>query len=248
MSILSFKKNIYSQNGEDGIIEYIFNKINVVNGTFIEFGAWDGKYLSNTYNLFQNKNWNGIYIEEDIKKFNELYDNFLQFKDRIDCVNAYVGFDSNNNLDTLIEKYSTKRVFDFISIDVDGLDYFIFEKFEKYLPSVICIEVNAGHHPEYNNIIPIDIASNDIGQSIRVISDLASKKDYFPLCYTGNLFLVKNKFKHLFKEDLKSITHIYLDFLKHLDSDGINYLKTVFTPNKYFGNFLFSNEILNNLP
>ena len=44
MSILNKKKNIFSQNGEDGIIEYIFDKLNISeNGTFIEFGAWDGK-------------------------------------------------------------------------------------------------------------------------------------------------------------------------------------------------------------
>jgi hypothetical protein len=247
MSILAHKKNIYSQNGEDGVIEYIFNKMNIVNGTFIEFGAWDGKVFSNSYNLFQNKNWNGIYIEADKGKFNDLYNNFNQFKDRIDCVNAYVGFDSYNNLDTLIEQHSTKKSFDFVSIDVDGLDYFIFEKFEKYLPSVICIEVNAGHHPEYKEIIPIHVASDNVGQSIRVISDLASKKGYFPLCYTGNLFLIKNEFKHLFIEDLKSITDIYLDFLQYLEIAGINHLKKTFVPNKYYNNFLFSNSILNDL-
>ena len=245
MSILIHKKNIYSQNGEDGIIEYIFNKLNVTNGTFIEFGAWDGKHLSNTYNLFQNKNWNGIYIEADTNKFNDLYNNFNSFKDKIDCINAHVGFDDNNNLDTLIEQHSTKRSFDFVSIDVDGLDYFIFEKFQKYLPSVICIEVNAGHHPEYDHIIPINIASDNIGQSIKVISDLASKKGYFPLCYTANLFLVKNEFKYLFKENIMSITDIYLDFLQHREIDEINHLNKVFVPNKYYNNFLFSNQLLN---
>lgn len=51
-SCLRFKNNIYSQNGEDGIIQYIFDKLNIKNGNFIEFGAWDGKHLSNTYNLF----------------------------------------------------------------------------------------------------------------------------------------------------------------------------------------------------
>jgi hypothetical protein len=133
MSILQYKKNIFSQNGEDGLIEYIFSKILGNNsGTFIEFGAWDGKYLSNTYNLFLNKNWNGIYIEGDTEKYNDLCDNFQAYKDRIDCVNAFVGFDENDKLDKLIEIYSTKRNFDFISIDVDGLDYFIFARLLRY--------------------------------------------------------------------------------------------------------------------
>ena len=244
MSVLIKKNNIYSQNGEDGIIQYIFNKLNITNGTFIEFGAWDGIHLSNTYNLYKNYNWDGIYIESDNDKFTQLSNNFYNNKDRIDCVNEYVGFDYNNNLDTLIEKNSSKRKFDFVSIDVDGLDYFIFEKMEKYLPSVICIEVNAGHSPLYNNIISHDVAKDDIGQSIHVICNLATIKDYFPLCYTGNLFLIKNKFKYLFIEDIKSITEIYIDFLKYLGKDGIIHLKKTFIDNKYFNNFLFNNNIL----
>lgn len=245
MSILVNKKNIYSENGEDGIIQYIFNKLKLTNnGTFIEFGAWDGITFSNTYNLFKNYNWNGIYIESDNRKFTALSNNFVYYKHRIDCINSYVGFDHNNNLDTLIEKYSSKRQFDFVSIDVDGLDYFIFEKMIKYLPSVICIEVNAGHSPEYNCIIPQEFAANNIGQSIKVICDLAIKKDYFPLCYTGNLFLIKNEFKYLFTEDLKSISDMYLDFLNYLGTNGIIHLKNTFITNKIYNNFLFINNIL----
>jgi hypothetical protein len=247
MSILQYKKNIFSQNGEDGLIEYIFSKILGNNsGTFIEFGAWDGKYLSNTYNLFLNKNWNGIYIEGDTEKYNDLCDNFRAYKDRIDCVNAFVGFDENDKLDKLIEIYSTKRNFDFISIDVDGLDYFIFEKLVKYLPKVICIEVNAGHDPEYGNIIPKHIAENNIGQSIKVITDLATLKGYFPLCYNGNLFLVQNMFKHLFTEHIKSIQDIYMDFLNYSEPDAIEHLKRTFIDTNYYNDFLFKNFTLYN--
>ncbi len=243
-SILANKKNIYSQNGEDGIIEYIFNKMNIKNGSFIEFGAWDGKFLSNTYNLFLNKGWNGIYIEADQQKYQDLLVTFSGYRDRIDCVCAYVGFNDTDNLDTLIETHSHKREFDFVSIDVDGLDYFIFEKMNKYLPKVICIEVNAGHHPEYPNIIPENIASNNIGQSIKVITVLAEKKGYFPLCYTGNLFLVKNEYKWLFPADIRSITDIYVEFLDHLGLDGLRHLKRTFVINKVYEGFLFNNIIL----
>lgn len=243
-SILINKKNIHSQNGEDGIIEYIFDKLQVNNGNFIEFGAWDGIHLSNSYNLF-NKGWSGIYIEAEPERFNDLVNNFLLHRDRVDCVNAYVGFSDNDNLDTLVENYSNKREFDFVSIDVDGLDYFIFEKMNKYLPKVICIEVNAGHHPDYPFVIPQDIASNNIGQSIKVISDLGAKKGYFPLCYTGNLFLVKNEYKYLFINDLKSNENMYIDFLTYLEKDGILHLKKVFVDNHIYNDFLFLNPALN---
>ena len=157
-----------------------------------------------------------------------------------------VGFDDNNNLDTLIECHSQKREFDFVSIDVDGFDYFIFEKVVKYLPKVICIEVNAGHDPEYDIIIPQNIAEDNIGQSIKVISDLASKKGYFPLCYNGNLFLIKNEFEYLFSEYKKSIKNIYLDFLNHLEPFDIAHLKKTFIDTNIYHNFLFKNDTLYN--
>lgn len=47
----SFRKNITSQYGEDGLVEQIFNLIGLpAVPSCIEFGAWDGKYLSNVYN------------------------------------------------------------------------------------------------------------------------------------------------------------------------------------------------------
>lgn len=242
-SILKNKRNVYSQNGEDGILEYIFNKLNIDKGTFIEFGAWDGKHLSNTFNLF-NKNWDGIYIESEASRFNTLLHNFKDFRDRIDCVNAYVGFSDNDNLDTLIEKHSSKRKFDFVSIDVDGLDYFIFDKMKKYLPKVICIEVNSGHHPEYPHIIPENVAANNVGQSIKVISDLARDKGYFTLCYTANLILVRSEYIHLFAEDVRSLSEMYIEYLNFLPKEDIDYLKDLFVVKKIFNGFLFENSIL----
>lgn len=242
-SILKYKNNLYLQNGEDGIINLIFNRLNINKGTFIEFGAWDGKYLSNTYNLFQN-GWDGIYIEADKQKYENLVSNFKNYKDRIDCVCEYVGYSDNNNLDTLIEKHSNKRNFDFISIDVDGLDYFIFKKLNKYLPKVICIEVNAGHSPLYPFVIPENVCSDNVGQSIKVISDLGSEKGYFPLCYTGNLFLIKNEYKNEFNDYDRTIEEIYNEFLEYSYPSDLLHLKKTFVDNKIYNGFMFENPFL----
>jgi len=242
-SILKYKKNEYSQNGEDGIIEYIFNKLNIKNGNFIEFGAWDGKHLSNTYKLFL-ENWSGIYIEGDSTKFKDLRNNFEK-ETRITCINCMVGFNENDNLDVIIEKSNhANKAFDFISIDVDGLDYNILKKINIFLPKVICIEVNAGHDPLYDKEIPIHIAYNNVGQSMKVICDLAFEKGYFPLCYTGNLFLIKNEYKDVFVNDLKDLKNIYIDFLKYHTSEGLTHLIKTFIVNDKYNGFNFKNNTL----
>ena len=215
----------------------------IVTGTFVEFGAWDGKHLSNTYNLFLN-GWNGIYIETDRSRYIDLTTTFREHRDRIDCVNAHVGYTDTDNLDTLIETYSTKRNFDLVSIDVDGLDYFIFDKMTNYLPKVVCIEVNAGHHPDYSELVPMNVASDNVGQSLHVISTLADSKGYFPLCYTGNLFLVKKEYLPLFEDVVRPLSDMYTEFLTHLGYDGVLHLKNTFVLGKTYNNFLFKNDIL----
>jgi hypothetical protein len=245
MSCLKNKKNVNSQNGEDGIIEYIFDKLDISKGNFIEFGAWDGKHLSNCLNLI-NKGWEGIYIEGDPNKYNDLRENFSQ-NEKITCVIDYVSFKNSNNLDCIIERSGHKNLeFDFLSIDVDGLDYNIFEDLTRYLPKVICIEVNSGHSPLYDEIISEDISKNNIGQSIKVISDLANKKGYFPLCYTGNLFLVRKEYSDIFSEDVKDIKSIYIDFLNHLSDREIFYLYEIFVRGKEKNFPYFQNEVLEN--
>ena len=49
--------NVFSQNGEDGIIEEILNRLEIQTGWVCEFGAWDGIYLSNTFNLIKIKDF-----------------------------------------------------------------------------------------------------------------------------------------------------------------------------------------------
>ena len=51
-----FAKNIYSENGEDGIISVILERLNLPKDEFgwcCEFGAWDGKEASNTFALLE---------------------------------------------------------------------------------------------------------------------------------------------------------------------------------------------------
>jgi hypothetical protein len=48
MKLIDFKENIYSQCGQDGIIAKVFEALNIYTGYCVEFGAWDGLYLSIT--------------------------------------------------------------------------------------------------------------------------------------------------------------------------------------------------------
>jgi hypothetical protein len=61
--LLDFKSDTYSQTGEDGIIKKILEIIPQNDKWCVDFGAWDGLYLSNTRNLIETKGYSAILIE-----------------------------------------------------------------------------------------------------------------------------------------------------------------------------------------
>jgi len=195
---LKFKKNIFSQSGEDGIIQEIFKRIQKkgkvqLDKKCCEFGAWDGMHLSNTYNLIKNYNYQAVLIEGDKKKFAELSDNIPD--KRIIKINKFVEFSGKNKLDNILKKYKFPKNFDFLSIDIDGNDYHIFEGLDIYQPKLICIEFNPTIPNEVSFIQKADIKINQ-GSSALALIKLARKKLYYPIVATAhNLFFIKNTLK-----------------------------------------------------
>lgn len=189
-----YKKNIFSQFGEDGIIEEIFKRLSGVSDKrCCEFGAWNGKFSSNTCNLITNHNYEAILIEADKKRFDELNINFPDKK--IIKINKFVNFSGENSLDNILENNSFNKDFDFLSIDIDGCDYWILESLSKFTPKIICIEFNPSIPNKVEFIQEKNMKINQ-GSSAKSIIDLGLKKNYFPIASTDcNLFFVHNKFK-----------------------------------------------------
>lgn len=190
-SLNKFGKNKYSQNGEDGIIEIILSRLNLYNSDkclCVEFGAWDGKLFSNTFNLVE-KGWNAIYIEGDEQRFKELLKTCLKFP-KITPINTYISKDkfSDNSIDNILKKYSVPKDFDILSIDIDSFDLDVWESMENYNPKIVIIEINSS--------IPVGILSRHnskiSGNSFTSTLSVGSKKNYTLVCHTGNLIFIKN--------------------------------------------------------
>ena len=259
-----YKKNIFSQYGEDGIIEEIFKRLgNVSDKRCCEFGAWNGKFLSNTCNLITNHNYEAILIEADKKRFDELNINFPDKK--IIKINKFVNFFGENSLDNILENNSFNKDFDFLSIDIDGCDYWILESLSKFTPKIICIEFNPSISNKVEFIQEKNMKINQ-GSSAKSIIDLGLKKNYFPIASTNcNLFFIHNKFKqkitNLDKFDINQLlpnsndNYIYCGFdgtvftskPLNLAWHGITVEKIKILPkilNMYPGNYNFFQKIL----
>ncbi len=193
--LINYAKNIYSQNGEDGVIEEILNRLssnNELNKWCVEFGAWDGMYLSNTCNLIKEKGYKAVLIEGNPKKVLDLNRNFPSNDIKKIC--RFVNFEGSNSLDNILSETEIPIDFDFLSIDVDGVDYFIFESLVKYRPKVISIEFN----PTIPNIVNF-IQKKDFrikqGSSAKALNELGKKKGYTLVSVVEcNLIFVDNKY------------------------------------------------------
>ena len=173
----------YSQNGEDGLLLYIFSKIGVTNRCFVEFGIEEGKEC-NTANLSINFGWNGLLIEgnnEYVKKAKDYY------KNKTSKVNIVHGFITKENINSLISDNGVKGKIDLLSIDIDGNDYWVWKEINVINPRVVVIEYNSSFGKEKSLTVKYD-ASFDIkkkhpsylyhGASLKALTKLANSKGY----------------------------------------------------------------------
>jgi hypothetical protein len=190
--------NIYSQWGEDGVIEYITNELGIKNGCCCEFGM-EGILYSNTFNLVKNKNWSAIYIE-----CNEKHIKRIEQLENIKIINKKIELYGNNTLDNLLAETTIKKDFDLLSIDIDGNDYYVWKSLKNYIPKIIIIEIN----PMYKPGVLYTYDERAYGTSFTSMVKLGISKGYTLVCMTGNLIFVKSEL--LKKTKLES--YLYNDY------------------------------------
>ncbi|MFH2069017.1 MAG: hypothetical protein ABII89_06110 [Candidatus Omnitrophota bacterium] len=149
--LLEHKRDVYSQSGEDGIIETILGIIPQNDKWCVEFGAGYGLLLSNTRHLIESKGYSAVLIEADKKKFGGLQRNYAN-RSNIILINKFVGFTKDDNLDRILSAAPVPYDFDLLSIDIDGNDYHARKAISKYRPKIIVVEFNPTIFPKISQL------------------------------------------------------------------------------------------------
>ena len=186
-----YKYNIYSQNGEDGIIEEVFKRLGLDKFNkfwVVEFGAWDGKHLSNTFNLIK-KGASSCLIEGDSTKFLDLLDTKKEYSN-IYPIEAFVGGMDENSLDSLLGQTPIKKNYEVLSIDVDSYENLEIWKNYTGNPILVIIEANTAYLPFERNI------PKDFGNTFYDTNQVAIEKGYKLIAHTPNHFYIKKEFYH----------------------------------------------------
>jgi hypothetical protein len=222
-----FQFNIYSQNGEDGVIEEILKRLVISNGNknwCVEFGAWDGIHLSNTFALVE-KNWNAVYIEGDSDRYQDLLKTSRKYS-QIVPIQAFVTRFQNeeNPLDRLLKQTQLPKEFELLSIDIDSYDLDVWESLTCYSPKIVIIEINS-HVPP--GIVWRHSPENQ-GNTFSATLNVAHHKGYTLVCHTGNCIFVRNDLVGKIKLDSQYIQYPELLFLYEFLHDS------PWLPNKQF--------------
>jgi hypothetical protein len=199
---------IYSQWGEDGIISYLVETIPIKNKFFVEFGV-ENYEEANTRFLLTYYNWSGLIIDSNESYIKQIKSSEIYWRYDLKALHAFV---TRDNINEILKKNVPYEDIGLLSIDIDGMDYWVWEKIDVIKPRIVVCEYNALFGYKKAIVVPYQENFNRFkahysglyfGASLKALVNLAKKKGYiFVGCNKNgnNAFFVRNDVKGSLKE------------------------------------------------
>jgi len=182
-SLAEVEFRVYSQWGEDGILQHLIRRIPIENPLFIEFGVEDYREC-NTRFLIRNDNWRGLVIDSDRANIEEIRRDPLYWKHDLQAICSFV---TKDNINGLIQGAGFSGDIGLLSIDIDGNDYWVWQAIHGIQPRIVVCEYNSVFGARHPVTIPYqaDFArtrahSSNLywGTSLGALCELAAAKGY----------------------------------------------------------------------
>jgi hypothetical protein len=175
--------SIFSQFGEDGILQHLIRHVKVPDTTFVEVGVGDYRE-SNSRFLVENNNWRGMAINGDDSHARFILGSKLAWRYDVEPVQAFV---TRDNINQLIRDNGFSGEIGLLSIDVDGVDYWLWNAVTEVTPAIVVMEFNALFGPDATVTVPYDPSFVDaeahwsrayFGASLGALAHLAKERGY----------------------------------------------------------------------
>ena len=224
---------VFSQNGEDGIIDYLLNRLFIENAKFVEIGTEDYNE-ANTRFLYEATNSRGLIIDDSLN-MKELSNEIELWKGRILAVKDKV---KTKNINSILEKNNFNKNIDLFSIDIDGIDYWIINKLPKKISKIFIAEFNPLFGPNLEITVPniedfertkYHFSNLCWGMSLKALINLMKKKGFIFLGVNylkNNAFFINEDFKNNFDKIIENINSNCLneftnnEFMESRDKNG----------------------------
>jgi hypothetical protein len=191
---------VFSQFGDDGIIQYLIHQLQPLLDSFVEFGVEDYRE-SNTRFLLVNNNWRGLVIDSSERSIDYIRKDEIYWRHTLIARHAFV---TRDNINDLFRDAGFVGEIGLLSIDIDGNDYWVWEKIEIIDPVIVIVEYNSIFGPDLALTIPYDpnfvrhrahYSGQFWGASLQALAWLANRKGYSLLgCNSAgnNAYFVRN--------------------------------------------------------
>jgi hypothetical protein len=141
---------VFSQWGEDGIIQYLISELQIDRSVFIEFGV-ENYTESSTRFLLINNNWSGLVIDGSAKNIDYIRNDPIFWRYNLKAEHSFV---TRDNINQLISKNGIKGEIGLLSVDIDGNDYWVWEAIDVVQPVITIVEYNARFGPDAAVTVP----------------------------------------------------------------------------------------------
>lgn len=194
LTLKEHRYNINSQFGEDGVIGHLMESFGINNGIAVEVGAGDGILYSNILHLIK-RGFSSLSIEGDVGKFQKLKQNYKEYINSV-CHNDYVSLEIGHSLNDILKYYSAPIDFDFLSLDIDGNDFWVWTSL-IFEPKIVMIEYNSS----FQGDITIPYNKNHrwdetmfFGASASLFKKLGEYRGYDLVCVLHNNMIFVKKY------------------------------------------------------
>jgi hypothetical protein len=174
---------VFSQWGQDGIIQHLIRAVPIEHEVFVEFGV-ENYREANTRFLLMHDNWCGVVIDAGEHHTEFLDASGLRWRHTIEPVTAFI---TRDNIDDLLTAAGVSGDIGLLSVDIDGNDYWVLEAISVVSPRILIVEYNSLFGAERAVSVPYDAAFDFaaahpsrlyFGASLPAIVHLAERKGY----------------------------------------------------------------------
>jgi len=220
---------VYSQWGEDGILQHLIRLVPVPHRIFVEFGVEDYSE-ANTRFLLVNNQWSGLVLDGSAANVRAICRGELYWKHNLKAVQAFV---TRENINDLLRAQGVTGEIGLLSVDIDGNDYWVWEAIDVVTPAIVAVEYNSRFGPERAVTVPYDpqfVRSQAhhsciyYGASLAALVALGRRKGY---AFVGSNSAGNNAFfvrRDLRPETLPELTsaagYVALQFREARDAQG----------------------------
>lgn len=182
-SLCEYECQVYSQWGEDGLIQYLIRQVVIEHPIFVEFGV-ENYTESNTRFLLMNNHWSGLVIDGADRNIEFIKRDPIYWRHNLKAECAFV---TAENINELLKASGVDGDIGLLSIDIDGNDYWVWDAVKVVSPRIVIVEYNARFGPHRAVTVPYDPAFNRVeahysriyyGASLAALVSLGSRKGY----------------------------------------------------------------------